>query len=349
MKLNKLFAGVLAAAMMMSIGVSAMATTSSWESFKNVAPVVTKDYKSNNGTAPADTFTFEFEQVSYQSFDADTATAYAQLDDTQKAKFPNIADVEIEYEAGIADTAQQAAFRKTVNATVNANNYNLGYYVYKVTETVGNTAGITYTTTPQYLKLTILREDNSTQYYIAAMHYETLTGTKNGVFTNTYDSGKLTVTKEIKGNQANMDETFEIQVVLTAPEGKTVKSDIGVSVNGGSAETRKFDTDGTLTVTGTLGNGQTIVIDNLPAGVTYEVTEPTPGDYISTITYTKTADNADDKTINANDTDTVTVTNTRGTDSPDTGVILDNAPYILMLAVVAGGVFFMVAKKRREE
>lgn len=34
---------------------------------------------------------------------------------------------------------------------------------------------------------------------------------------------------------------------------------------------------------------------------------------------------------------------------PDTGVILDNAPYMLMLAVVAGGAMTLVIKKRREE
>ena len=38
-----------------------------------------------------------------------------------------------------------------------------------------------------------------------------------------------------------------------------------------------------------------------------------------------------------------------GDDAIDTGVILDNAPYILMLAVVAGGAMTLVIKKRREE
>ena len=33
----------------------------------------------------------------------------------------------------------------------------------------------------------------------------------------------------------------------------------------------------------------------------------------------------------------------------DTGVILDNAPYILMLTVVAAGAMTLVIKKRREE
>lgn len=44
-----------------------------------------------------------------------------------------------------------------------------------------------------------------------------------------------------------------------------------------------------------------------------------------------------------------TVTNNCGDDTIDTGVILDNAPYILMLAVVAGGAMTLVIKKRREE
>lgn len=44
----------------------------------------------------------------------------------------------------------------------------------------------------------------------------------------------------------------------------------------------------------------------------------------------------------------VEVINTKG-DVIDTGVILDNAPYMLMLAVVAAGAMTLVIKKRREE
>ena len=58
----------------------------------------------------------------------------------------------------------------------------------------------------------------------------------------------------------------------------------------------------------------------------------------------------DSGTHNTIDTasETLTITNTK-TGDVDTGVILDNAPYILMLAVVAGGAMTLVIKKRREE
>ena len=45
----------------------------------------------------------------------------------------------------------------------------------------------------------------------------------------------------------------------------------------------------------------------------------------------------------------VIITNDAGEGEIDTGVILDNAPYMLMLAVVAGGAMMLVIKKRREE
>ena len=51
----------------------------------------------------------------------------------------------------------------------------------------------------------------------------------------------------------------------------------------------------------------------------------------------------------AHGTDTTsTITNVKDGEI-DTGVILDNAPYILMLAVVAGAAMTLAIKKRREE
>ena len=85
---------------------------------------------------------------------------------------------------------------------------------------------------------------------------------------------------------------------------------------------------------------------NIPYDVTYTVVEK---DYKTTDGYDAADYNFSDidkKIDSANDT--VTITNNKG-GTVDTGVILDNAPYILMLAVVAGGAMTLVIKKRREE
>ena len=54
---------------------------------------------------------------------------------------------------------------------------------------------------------------------------------------------------------------------------------------------------------------------------------------------------ATDKTVPNN---AITVTN-RATLKPDTGVLLDTLPYIVILAVVAGGVALLMLRKHRKE
>ena len=64
--------------------------------------------------------------------------------------------------------------------------------------------------------------------------------------------------------------------------------------------------------------------------------------------YTVTGEQSAKKTMGSAD-ETVAIVNTHeGT--PDMGVVLDNAPYIAMLAIVAiGGVALMLNKRRRDE
>lgn len=336
MKLNKLFAGVLAAAMMMSIGVSAMAAdTQDLKDYIDKTPVVTSKYTVKNGTAPAEDFEFEFEGVTYKN------SLQQEISD---ATIPQIANVTVSFDADITSTLS-----KTAEATINAANYELGYYTYKVTEVTPETqtAGVTYADETFYLILTILRDEQNGKHYVAAMHYETVTGAKAGEFENEYNSGKLTVTKTVSGNQASTTEKFPIKITFKAPEGKTVKSSVAVSVGGVDGDNKTF-TNGELEVSGELKDGESIVVDNLPVGVTYTVEETDAKGYTSEIKYSK-VNNEDDNSISAGDTDSVTVVNTLNDNNIDTGVILDNAPYIVMLAVVAGGVVFMVSKKHREE
>lgn len=110
----------------------------------------------------------------------------------------------------------------------------------------------------------------------------------------------------------------------------------------------------------TLKHGGTVTIKNLPVG-TYTVTElKTSTDELENYKTTWLLDsNPDSNNETENSTRTATVemkgknrvldfTN-ECTLKPDTGVLLDTLPYIVILAVVAGGVALLMLRKRRKE
>lgn len=229
---------------------------------------------------------------------------------------------------------------KSVEVDIDANDYELGVYTYKVTEVAGSTAGVTYSEEELYLVLTILRDESSNQHYVAAMHYESTTGTdKSSGFTNEYDAGSLTVTKDIKGNMADMDKEFAFTIVFTAPSSETVNSAITVSKPDGTSETITFaEGETTYTYTINLGDDDTVTFTNIPEGVTYTVSEDAEN-------YASEHTTVADGTIAANDEDTDLWTNTL-TNEVDTGINMDSMPYILLLAVACMGLFVFISKKR---
>ena len=312
----------LALALVLVLSMSTVAFAADYDQNLDKDPVVSKTYEINKGTAPAETFNFKFEGVSYKNGDGNIVS---------NAIIPDISEANISFDALSANTT------KTVAASINAEDYELGVYTYKVTEVAPaiKTAGVTYSNENLYLVLTILRDENSGKHYVAAMHYESATGTdKSTGFTNKYDSGSLTVSKEIEGNMADMTKKFNFTITFTAPVGTEIKSAISSDCTTGT-----WSTDG-LTYMISLGDGEEVTLSNIPADTTYTVTEDAEN-------YTSDGGVFNDatKTISANDCDTVTFTNTL-TQGIDTGINLDSMPYILMLAVVCMGLFVFFSKKR---
>lgn len=349
MKLKKLFAGVVAAAMIATMSFPAFAARPTPNVGANGLVPITKNYKvvgSEEKKAPAETFNFTVTpgatvngaEKTVEKSEATTIPAMAANSDEKTVEFTALTE------------------DGTGTFTVDVANLNItkpGIYYYTVTETPSNTAGVDYAADPMIMVITAGYADDgedSTLSYWVGLHDSKEFNNKNKPFENTYTAGSLKVTKKVTGSLGNKDKKFNIDVTFTAPAGKTVKSTITYVNNGEKSIAPAAWTLNTTTnqyeatVTVELAHKGFVQFNNIPKDVTYIVEEQ---DY-SREEYTATYEDSKSGTI-ANDVKSTTITNQRGDDTIDTGVILDNAPYMLMLAVVAGGAMTLVIKKRREE
>ena len=122
---------------------------------------------------------------------------------------------------------------------------------------------------------------------------------------------------------------------------KAGELDVSKTVTGNLGDKNKYF-EFKVTLTGEEGKTyrDSYAIANLPYGVTYTVTETAAEGY----TTEKTGDTGE---INAADQAAEFTNNKAG--SIDTGVVLNNMPYILVLAVLAAGVAVFIIRKRRED
>lgn len=349
MKLKKFFAGVLAAAMMLTVGATAAFAT---EPDKISVPGadgnakmittddailhLTKELKVESGTAPSK-MTFNFEVKSGATVVDEPSVTFEPSQD--EGSFT-------------ATKTYTRTFGIGLEKLLGTNKTQVGTYEYTITEKNTTIPGITKD--PKTVKMTVTvvnKESNnlseSTGYgYIVALRNNEDPQKSDGKFTNTYNAYDLTVKKVVKGNFADLKDKFTFNITLSKDANKDnnyAGATVTVSDNANPANNASWAIDGT-TRTITLKHNQTAIISNLPVGVTYTVTETrTDGWVYDTKGEVETA-----TAINA-DKNEVTITNEHeGT--PDMGVVLDNAPYIAMLAIVAiGGVALMLNKRRRDE
>lgn len=359
MKLKKFFAGVLAAAMMLTVGATAAFATNTTESMivadgNGVANfTLTKKLMVAEGTAPQK-MTFDF-TVSGHVADADKGAKAGTV-------------------GGEFTTQPSVTFEKTGNEqfTVNTysqdfsidlvkllgDNYNkVGKYAYTISENETKIPGITKDAHTYEMIVTVVNKkntdlDNNTGYGYYVGMYDADGNKVPAEFTNTYNSYSLEVKKTVQGNFGDLGDTFTFYITLGGADGKDnnyASATVTVS-DAANAANGKTWTIGGGQQTVTLKHGQTATISNLPVGVTYTVTEKNTNDDGSAWVYTTTGEATAEanKTIAAGDNKVEIVNEHQGT--PDMGVILDNAPYIALLAIVAiGGVALMLNKRRRDE
>ena len=363
MKLKKFFAVVLAAAMMLTVGATAAFATNTTESMivadgNGVANfTLTKKLMVAEGTAPQK-MTFDF-TVSGHVADADKGAKAGTV-------------------GGEFTTQPSVTFEKTGNEqfTVNTysqdfsidlvkllgDNYNkVGKYAYTISENETKIPGITKDAHTYEMIVTVVNKkntdlDNNTGYGYYVGMYDADGNKVPAEFTNTYNSYSLEVKKTVQGNFGDLGDTFTFYITLGGADGKDnnyASATVTVS-DAANAANGKTWTIGGGQQTVTLKHGQTIIVSNLPVGVTYTVTEKKTKDDGTAWVYDTTGeavainDVLPSITANNNENKVEIVNKHEGT--PDMGVVLDNAPYIAMLAIVAiGGVALMLNKRRRDE
>jgi len=238
----------------------------------------------------------------------------------------------------------------------------VGVYTYPVTETDTDIAGMKYATGLE-LKVTVINGEEGLVIAGIALRQKNV---KTDTIENDYEAHALTVGKTVTGNLGDKTKPFPITVVLTAPLNDKVYGSVGVTITGTGATVKDGETAITNTITAetagwttktlklTLKDGQTVKFDNLPAGVTYTITEDNAIEHIEgTPTAEQLADpnayvvSGEVTTATALTADiTKTVTNTKNIDI-DTGVALDFVPYVLIMALALAG--FVALKVRRRE
>lgn len=392
MKLKKFFAGVLAAAMMLTVGATAAFATEPSNKTISVKDndgnakmfqtgdatlTLTKSLEVKNGTAPNEMeFTFSVADSS------NTAVAGA----TTAAKFEAGQDKEIK--AFVAGKTYTANFTVDIEKLLgNTKKNTVGEYTYTLSEDTVKYPGVSANDSALTMKITVVNQlndqkqpiANSYGYYVALYRGGNKIEAKDA-FKNSYDSKSLTLSKTVHGALGDLSKLFTFKITFNKNheiadatglyKGPQLPANLdGITVTGKNAGDY-------LTIgeeyTVTMKHGQSLTFTNLPADVEYVVKEDgskagaagvtltDTNDAGNTVKYDVTVKNANGENVGF-DSNAVTVSGSISADvttafhntnaaKPDMGVVLDNAPYIAMLAIVAiGGVALMLNKRRRDE
>lgn len=354
MKLKKLFAGVVAVAMMATMAFPAFADNIGGDvKVGQGAPgdplTIAKTYTVNGGSFNSDTVNLEL--VAFAENDYVHVTDSTITDEAAEQLLPT-------FTANSSATSQNASISMQLPAYTK-----VGTYTYQVKEVDGGTLGMTYDDTTYTLQVRVANKmvDGKIDSTGAKVCYVTMkaNGVKESSVKNTYNASNLTISKTVEGNMGDRDTKFDFKVTLEVPNGKTLRSDITVP-EGSNITWNEGKTVGTVTFK--LSHGQSFTLMNLPYDIEYTVDEMNGttalnqddkinGTYQVSYDGNKagTIGTGENKIAPTNGVISTEVTNTWGDNNIDTGVILDNAPYMLMLAVVAAGAMMLVIKKRREE
>lgn len=396
MKLKKFFAGVLAAAMMLTVGATAAFADTisvSGEDYKGAKMLVADENQQANVTLTKILEVKEGTAPDYMKFNfAVTADGNSTALATASTEF-KIADQENKVFNTTNGDNGSGIYKRTFDIDVAAltKNKPVGEYTFTITETMEK-AYQSVTAERETLTMVVskvnakeLKEESTAEFgYFVALKTASGKVLATEAFKNYYGNNNsvnnLTLSKTVHGALGDLSKPFTFKITFN----KNYKIADATGLYKGPQLPANLDgitvTDKNagdyLTIgeeyTVTMKHGQSLTFTNLPADVEYVVKEDGSeagaagvtltgtNDAGNTVKYDVTVKNANGENVDF-DSNAVTVSGSISADvttafhntnaaEPDMGVILDNAPYIALLAIVAiGGVALMLNKRRRDE
>ncbi len=333
--MKKLLALVLALAMMLCMGTALAdddvepSTTPATDKYANIASF-TKTYVDAAGEAiddanvPNETLTF---------------TVAAVAVDEKKSEY-TLSEVQNDAMITVGTNNEVKVTKAETIVPINLPTYTkTGVITYTIKEDTSLTKGVTSDANVMTVKVMIERvyAEDGTAKLVPTVY---VTAPKKDSFVNKFETGSLTITKEIKGNMADKAEKFDVKVTFTSD--KAVLS--AVNVAGSEVTVPAFVLKGNEYVAETtieVTHGTEITFSNLPVGVDATISETTTGKTKGEVydaEYTSTA------TIDA-DGETLAIVNTLST-TVETGINMDSMPYIVLMGLVVLAGVALILKKR---
>lgn len=202
-----------------------------------------------------------------------------------------------------------------------------GVYHYVVSEDSGDYDGMSYST--ERYDVYVFVENDTNGYKIAKVLVYNENGAKeeNVEFDNIYATNNVSLKKVVDGNQADKSKKFDFTVTVNGQSGEKYTAILG-------STTTILETG--VPVKFTLGNDETVTIYGLSENDAYEFVETdySADGYKTTITGADTTDGLTATGNTKEGNDAVVYTNRKDVQAP-TGIMMNVAPYVLMVAVAA--------------
>ena len=343
MKYSKLFTSLAAAAL--CFGMTTAVYADETASADNTV-TVKKNYKLvGEGTSPAETFTLV--QTDKIQEDGEYAGTIPDLNEISGASY-TAAD-------GAATDGNQKLFTLALPTAAQYGN-KPGIYTYTFKEAVPEqkNAGVVYAPADETVTIRVMVAYNEKGVLevtggVAKAESSEGNGEKKAIIENTYSANKLTISNAVTGNGGDKTKQFQYTVKLTGDASQTYQP-IEFVVTRPHEEEGSVPASGTgkVTVNGdtftfTLEDGDTAVLNNIPAGVTYTVTENNYSDYKTTVNGAASSEVTGE--ISGEQASGAAFVNEKGI-KLDTGIFFDNMPLIVLGAALAFGVVLFVKKNR---